>query len=56
MLMFLHMALFCAPLKIKYHIYVYLVFKFIINEVVSLKKFGPVHHWGLGVRYKAEQP
>ena len=35
--MFLHMALFCAPLKIKYHIYVYLVFKFIINEVVSLK-------------------
>ena len=32
---------YCAPLKIKYHIYVYLTFKFIISEVVSFKIFGP---------------
>ena len=38
------MAFLCAPLNIKYFIYVYLAFKFIISEVVSLKKFGPVSH------------
>ena len=48
---------FCAPLKIKYHIYVYSTFKFIISEVVSLKNFWSCipPTGGLGVGYRAEQ-
>ena len=53
---FLQMIFFCAPLKIKYHFYVYSTFKFIIREVVSLIFFRssiPSSHrgtWGGGVK------
>ena len=43
-LIFTHVSFSYPPLKIKYYIYVYLEFKLLISEVVSLKNFGPVPH------------
>ena len=47
---FTHGCNFFAPLNSKYHIYVYLAFKFIISEVESFKNFwsGTPPHRVLG--------